>query len=230
MVSHSPHFPSRLKFGSFLVYPSPAVSAAEKAAKASVLHVKRAAVTQNGPIIDIIADRLVARLPGSVLADMLNGTEILVPMPGSAQRLKNAVWSAESICHALVSRGLAKEVRPYIERAKPIRKSAWCAMNNIARPSPREHYDSMQVRKFQGEPESVLLVDDVITKGATFFGAAAHLLENFPDIDMRAFAIAHTENGMTDFIAPCDGWIICPPDGSWSKRNNTELPKSGSLF
>jgi hypothetical protein len=180
MANPSPHFPSDLDFGSFLIYPSPADTEAEKKAKTFILDLKRNAITRDGSVIHAMVDRLVAAVPGSCLADLLDGTATLVPTPGSAPLLPKAVWCARSVCDEMVKAGLGSQILTCIERIKPIRKSAYCALHGIARPSPRDQYDTMAVKALIDPPENIVLVDDVITKGATFAGAAARLLEAFP--------------------------------------------------
>jgi phosphoribosylpyrophosphate synthetase len=47
----------------------------------------------------------------------------------------------------------------------------------------------MQVQKVLSEPSNILLVDDIITRGATLLGAASRLAEAFPKAEIRAFAV-----------------------------------------
>jgi hypothetical protein len=221
MANHSPHFPSDLvEFGSFLIYPSPANTEAEKKAKTFILDLKRNAVTREGSVIQIMVDRLRAAVPGSCLADLLDGTAVLVPTPGSAPLLRNAVWCARSVCEAMVAAGLGSRMLTCVQRVSQIRKSAYCAIHNEPRPTPREHYDTMTVRTLLDPPENIVLVDDVITRGATFAGAAARLSEAFPHAQIRAFAVAHTERGMERFASPCVGRISSYIDGSGVNRVN----------
>ena len=72
--------------------------------------------------------------------------------------------------------------------AKAIRKSAFCKAGE--RPTPREHYDTMKVKALIDPPEKIIPVDDVITKGPTFAGAAVRLMQAFSDAEVRAFAMA----------------------------------------
>lgn len=218
MANHSPRFHSDLAFGSFLIYPSPANTEAEKKAKTFILDLKRDAVTKDGSVIQVMVNRLVAAVPGSCLADLLDGTATLVPTPGSGPLLNNAIWCARSICAAMVKAGLGSQVLPCVERVKQIRKSAYCAIHGLARPSPREHYNTMTVRALVDPPDNIVLVDDVITKGATFAAATARLHEAFPNATIRAFAVAHTEKGMKQFIHPCVGQIASFTDGSGINR------------
>lgn len=221
MANRSPHFPSDLEFGSFLIYPSPATTDAEKKAKTFILDLKRNAVTRNGSVIQVMVDRLVAAVPGSCLADLLDGTATLVPMPGSAPLLKKAVWCARTVCEELVKAGLGLEVFPCIQRVKPINKSAYCAPHGIARPTPREHYDTMAVDDAKGlitPPDNIVLVDDVITKGSTLAGATARLLDAFPNATIRAFAVSHTERDMKQWVHPCVGKVSAYKDGTGVTR------------
>jgi hypothetical protein len=149
---------------------------------------------------------------------------VLVPTPGSGLAMKDSIWCARSLCDAMVTAGLGSQAVTLVERAKAIRKSAYCKAGE--RPTPREHYDSMKVKALIDPPEKILLVDDVITKGATFAGAAARLIEAFPDAEIRAFAMARTEPQMKQVIEPRIGLISCWTDGGSVNR----LVGSGPLF
>jgi hypothetical protein len=215
--SHSPHFPSDLEFGSYLVYPSPAKTEAEQNPKAFILAVKRDAILKgHGSAIQLAIRRLRQTVGSTPLVDWLDGTAILVPTPASGLLLRNAVWSARSICQAMVAAGLGSKTLTCVQRIKPIRKSAYCEPGE--RPTLREHYDTMIVKAVTDRPQNIVLVDDVITRGATLGGGAARLMEAFPDARVRAFAIAHTESDMKDWISPCLGRISCWTDGGGVNR------------
>ena len=217
MVNPSPPFPSELVFGSYLIYPSPAVTQAEKNAKSFILQLKRDRVTPEGRLIDLIIGRLAQEAQSTPLADFLDGTAALVPVPASGLQRKNSVWPARSLAEIMVSNGLASEVMPCLERVTAIRKSAFCAPGT--RPSPREHYDTMGVKPNLVSPDSsnIILVDDVLTKGSTFSGAAARIREAYPDAQIRVFAIARTDN-MTQWKDPRVGHITTGPNGAWVSR------------
>ena len=68
--------------------------------------------------------------------------------------------------------------------------------------TPRRHYDTMQGARMAIEPSTLILVDDVVTKGATLAGAAALLHEVFPGIMVRAFAIPRTSSTFNPIKAP----------------------------
>lgn len=214
--SHSPHFPSEIEFGAFLVYPSPAKTSAENSAKSFLLALKRDAITNDGSVIQLAIDRLKLKASGSCLADLLDGSAILVPTPGSGLPLKNSVWCARTICQRMVAAGLGSKTIECVTRVQPIRKSAFCKPGE--RPTPLEHYKTMAVKALIDPPQKIILVDDVITKGATFAGAAARLAEAFPKADIRAFAMARTTSNMQSWVDPCLGQIGCSADGSSSSR------------
>jgi hypothetical protein len=126
--SHSPHFPSDLEFGTYLVYPSPANTQAEQNAKAFILAVKRDAILKDqGSAIQLAIQRLKRIVPSSPLADLLDGTAVLIPTPGSGLLLKNAVWSARSICQAMVTAGLplTRRIRQRAARGLSERPQEW---------------------------------------------------------------------------------------------------------
>lgn len=78
----------------------------------------------------------------------------------------------------------------------------------------------MAAKTMLGATERVVLVDDVITRGATIAAAATRLLEAFPNMSIRAFAVAHTESEMPNIVAPRMGTIHTHVAGEWSNRIN----------
>lgn len=92
----------------------------------------------------------------------------------------------ERLAIALVNIGLGEKVSSCLERAKPLRKSH--TSSNANRPKAHEHYETMAVQKELSEPDEILLIDDFITRGSTFIGAANRLRDAFPNANIRAFA------------------------------------------
>jgi phosphoribosylpyrophosphate synthetase len=61
------------------------------------------------------------------------------------------------------------------------------------------------------EPKEILLVDDVVTRGATIVGAANKLHDAFPGARIRAFAAMRTISPPQTFsqiVCPCVGKIM----------------------
>src|SRR5690606_35967821 len=62
------------------------------------------------------------------------------------------------------------------------------------RPTVQQHYDSMQVTGDIYGPARITLVDDVVTIGRTFFGAALRLLETYPNTVIQCFSLVRALN------------------------------------
>ncbi len=180
---------ARLEFGSFLVYPSTAPSDATRQFKRTILDIKGdrydRRVQMRMP--EYAAKRLAEELLGSPLERFFRAS-ILVPLPRSGLRQKDSLWPAQRICEELVRYKLAERFVAAIERKIPVRKSA----GSSDRPSPREHYDSLEMLLAPPTAKAIVLVDDVITRGATALGAAWRILEGMPEVDVKVFAIART--------------------------------------
>jgi hypothetical protein len=59
------------------------------------------------------------------------------------------------------------------------------------------------------EPEEILPIDDIVTRGAKIIGAANKLHDAFPTAHIRAFAAMRTicSQNLKDIIDPCKGKI-----------------------
>jgi len=86
---------------------------------------------------------------------------------------QGTLWVPHRLATALVDCGLGKKVAQFLKRVRPVRKAAWSTPEK--RPLPQEHYESMEVQKPLSEPSNILLIDDIITRGATLLGAASRL-------------------------------------------------------
>lgn len=148
-------------------------------------------------MIEYAVARMQSEMPLD-LADFLAADVTLVPIPGSAPLLPNGLWVARRICEAMRAVGLGQSVLPCLQRVTAVPKSAYAARG--ARPSPQQHYDSMRVNPQLHRPMRITLIDDVVTLGATFIAAASLVKEEFPEAEVRAFALIRTR-GLTPEIA-----------------------------
>lgn len=66
-------------------------------------------------------------------------------------------------------------------------------------PTATQHYESLGVRMTLSEPREILLVDDIITRGASMLGAANKLRNTFPRARIRGFAAMRTISPLDTF-------------------------------
>jgi hypothetical protein len=146
------------------------------------------------------------------------GDVVLVPVPGSTPLAPGAVGRGVSICNALRAAGLGSEVRELVERAEPVQKSAFAAP--AERPTAAAHLASLRVVPTLDVPARVLLVDDVVTRGATLLATASCLVDAFPALEVRAFALLRTQSQgeITTMRDPQLGHIELADNGQTYRR------------
>lgn len=157
-------------------------------------------------------------LPDSTLAGFFQSDDVLVPVPRSAPKL-GGTWAAAQLAQALVQEGVGTAMWPGLQRICAVRKSATAAKGS--RPSVVRHYESFRLEPPGLRPASVVLIDDVITRGRTLLAAAARLHEALPDAQIRAFALLRTLGAIADLrglIEPCRGRI------SWRDGDAQRIP------
>lgn len=91
---------------------------------------------------------------------------ILVPVPRSSLMQLDSLWVPQRIANALVKKGFGAKVVPCLKRSKVIRKAATSPPEK--RPSVTEHYNTIEAQGTLSPPDQILLVDDIVTRGATF--------------------------------------------------------------
>jgi hypothetical protein len=216
-------FPSSVTFGSYLKYRPRSEQALAVLSQKVTIAIKQDKVMpppyDTERAIPFLAARLRSRLDEYPFLKYYFGTQVvLVPAPRSSPLKGEALWPTLRICEALVAAGLAERVEPYLERVKPVRKSATAGPGE--RPEPADHYDSVALKRkgVLGVPTTITLVDDVITRGATFVGLLPHLQATFPNAAIRCFAFVRTVSSgeITQVLDPVEGTIIF--DGGVLKR------------
>ena len=125
-----------------------------------------------------------------VLAPFFGPHVTLIPMPRSAPLVQGALWPAQKICEAILARGLAAAVVPALERVDAVARSAHAAQGE--RPLTSVHFESLRAHGFVDVGASILVVDDVLTKGATALAAVSRLAEVYPDAQIATFALVRT--------------------------------------
>lgn len=213
----------QLEFASLLAYsPRPEEVPEEFRAEASnsknlVLSLKDGRAFGDPPVT--VAARLVAHLKSvptssAALSDFLGTSATLVPVPKSTLLTKGARWAPEQLSQELVRGGFGKEVAILLERTEPIPKAA--ASLSTERPTALQNYETLRVLKGLASPTEILLVDDVVTAGATLLGSASRLREAYPDVAVKGFAAARTVSLATRFrrtVEPVVGTIVLRSNG-----------------
>lgn len=153
--------------------------------------------------------RLVEHAPQNILPELAEA--VLVPVPRSSLSKPGALWPSLEVCNALRARGIGVRVLTALRREKPVPKAAWADTRD--RPDALTHCDSLAVDAPLALPGAVVLVDDVVTRGAALLGAAWRLDAARAGIDVRAFALIRTVSDAEDFVK-----ILDPRAGSITLR------------
>ncbi len=187
-------------FGSFLCYTPRGTSAEIDRAREVMKIIKEDSFLENPqiPMSEWIAREVQKRKADLPFASFFQENTILVPVPSSSLMQPNSLWVPHNIATALVKRGMGKEVVALLARKTPVRKAAWSKPSE--RPKVKEHIASMIVQQqISVPPDQILLVDDIITRGATLLGAANRLADALPSARIRAFAAMATISDSSDF-------------------------------
>jgi predicted amidophosphoribosyltransferase len=143
-----------------------------------------------------------------LLAGFFGASDVLVPVPGSRAAAAGRFSPAECLAVALVNQGLGRAAWSCLRRFRTVRKSATAAPGE--RPTVSLHYESFCIEPSSTPPETIILVDDVVTKGRTLLAAASRLHEAFPATRIRAFALVRTMGLVPEvrrLLDPCQGEI-----------------------
>ena len=138
------------------------------------------------------ARRVVEHLAAYPFLQTCLGPQItLIPMPRSSLQRPGFLWPAQRICECLLAEGLGHDIEPCLVRRAPLPKASLSAPGQ--RPNPIDHYHSTTVRRSRGAaPQVITLVDDVVTRGASFIGMYARLQEAYPNVQIHCFALIRT--------------------------------------
>ena len=158
---------------------------------------------------DQISKNIKERMTRLPFAHFFKTNPILVPIPNSSLMDSGTLWVPRRVANALIRHGLGKMVVECLQRVQPLLKSATSLAKD--RPKAAQHYESLRIQKILSEPEEILLVDDIVTRGATMVGGANKLKDAFPGARIRAFAAMRTISPPQIFSAiydPCLGEIM----------------------
>lgn len=147
------------------------------------------------------------------LIEFLNPNTTIIPVPSHAPREPNWVWPSREIARAILRAGIVNGISTCLTRITKVQKSAFCKSVED-RPSPQEHFDSIQVENIIIESAQLVLVDDLITIGSTMLGCAWHLERSFPGKEIKCFSPLRPENRheIQSYICPTRGTITYTPE------------------
>jgi hypothetical protein len=143
----------------------------------------------------------------------------LVPVPKSTPIKPGMLWVPERLAVAMQQAGLGNEVVALLRRAHRVPKAATSAASE--RPLPEIHATSLVVDAQLLHSSRLLLIDDVVTRGATLLGAASKLHEAYPETQIAAFTAMRTISDPAAFhevLAPAVGLIQLRPQGDTLRR------------
>jgi hypothetical protein len=212
---------SQLEFGALLTYAPHGDSPETRRSKDVMFVLKRDGYVGEPKILmsEWIAQTIQRRMTELPFASFFQSNTILVPTPKSSLMKPDSLWVPERIATALVRAGIGKGVALCLVRDKAVPKAAFCAPSD--RPTAAQHYESMSVQGSLSKPDEILLIDDVVTRGATLLGAANRLAQVFPHSHIRAFAAMRTISNPNEFekvYNPCIGTIDLWESGDTFRR------------
>ena len=181
---------TNVQFGSMLTYTPRGDSEDHRRSREEMRRLKNDQVLTSGSLMsEEVARALSVNLASYSFHDYFHKDVALVPIPSSSRLKKDTLWVPERITSALEKHDLGTNI-PLLYRGEPLRRSSTSLAKD--RPKAHQHYSSMMIQKPLHDLKEVVLVDDVVTRGATLLGAANKLTDAFPDVRIRAFAVMRT--------------------------------------
>lgn len=210
-----PNLPSDFDFCALLSYATHPQTEDQKRSKSVSVELKQDKRYENPPckISQVVAQRVFQNKDSSYFIEFFGPDVLAVPIPSSSLKKPGSLWVPYELALALKETGLVGDVLTLVKRIHALPKSATSLASE--RSKAINHYNSVQVTKKLIAPSSILLVDDVITRGATMLGIAASVMEAYPDIPIRGFAamIAISDsNAFRSILMPCRGKITLHGD------------------
>jgi len=188
---------SDIQFGSFLIYSPRGTQEVSKRSKqicTGIKQDKNVTIKSTGVQTSIIAHLikiLREKVAGTPLDGFFTNETILVPAPQSALTKPNTTQPTVRICDELVRNGFGKESRFLLKRALAVPKAAF-AKTPSERPTVKTHFDSMEVINEIEKPATIIVVDDVVTRGNMLLASVSKLKEVYPQSEVKGFALVRT--------------------------------------
>ena len=146
------------------------------------------------PILQSLAEILAADERTKEIRAFLGNSVTLIPAPVSkainVTQLKDSLWVPKRFCEEIIKTGLYTNLSLAIERKSSVKKSAYAKPGE--RPTITEHFNSLSITDQLITTESIMVVDDVITKGSTLLACVSKLQEAYPEKRIIALAAIRT--------------------------------------
>ncbi|MCE2505204.1 MAG: hypothetical protein J4F36_01750 [Nitrosopumilaceae archaeon] len=207
---------SKVDFSSLLTYTPRGKDEEHFRSRSVMRDLKNDVVLPSGNLMSTsIANMIKRQLDRYPFSDYFNENTLLVPTPKSTKQQKDELWVPQRIVLAMANNGLGK-MRECLSREIALPRSSTSLASD--RPKAKRHYESMKVKELLDAPREIVLVDYVITRGATTLGAVNRLADAFPNAKIRVFAAMRTISNPDEFseiIQPCIGTITLLNENTW---------------
>lgn len=163
-------------------------------------HDKLDAASSEAPSL-LVAKRVQKEYSGGFLKGLFEEDVVCVPAPRSHMPIRDGLWVPHRIASAISALGMARGCFACLKRTKSVPKAAYSPP--AARPTVQDHHSSLQVDSdvLLGKPTVILLVDDVVTTGATLLAGISRLKEVFTEATVLGFAAVRTISNPDEFSA-----------------------------
>lgn len=195
---------SKLTFGSFLTYcPRKDATDNDEEIKKSRnlmynLKTERFLEDSSKFMSEVVAERIKNELNDLPFRDFFGEHVWLVPIPKSSLMRSDSLWVPDKLARALSARGLGIHM-PCLQRVIAVQKSA--SANSNDRPKAIDHFNSLKIKPSVHQPTEIILIDDVVTRGATMLACASLLKKYFPKAEIKGFAVIRTISKPEEFNA-----------------------------
>lgn len=199
-----PNLPSKLAFASLLSYTPHPETPEQHTAREVMLDLKQGRRYRNPPIsiTQLVAKRMLERVRAGEFPGLFGGEVTAVPVPSSSLKKPGSLSVPRDLAMALQEVGLVGEVLDLVERHEALPKSATSRAEH--RSKAADHHRTLTAVQNLLPPSAILLVDDVVTRGATLLGTAARIQDAYPGVAIRAFAAMRTMSEPKEFKALLD--------------------------
>lgn len=185
---------------------------------------------EKGPAIELAVARLVEENP-PILEPFFGLGVVLVPAPSSSPTPpkgldipvrggeKDFHWVPRRICEVLVSRGVADSWKPLLRREERVERAHKAQSQD--RPLPMKHFESLSCHRDLIAARRYVVVDDVVTRGATLLACASRLQGAYPEAEVLGFALLRSISNPEEFrsiLEPVVGTITLRPQGDTLRR------------